>query len=107
MPDGPSLPGGVSVPESVLFRELEGESVLLELDEERYYGLDDVGTRMWLALTRTGSVQEAYEELLDEYDVDPARLRGDLLELLERLEESGLMDVHEVADVHRPGGFDG
>lgn len=88
-----ALSGGVQVPETVLFRELEGESVLLDLDSERYYGLDDVGTRMWLALTRNETVQEAYEDLLGEYDVDPQRLQRDLLALLDRLEEHGLLEV--------------
>lgn len=107
MPEGPDLPGEISVPESVLFRELEGESVLLELDAEQYYGLDDVGTRMWLALTRNDTVQGAFEELLGEYDVEPARLRRDLLELLRRLQESGLMEIHESRDVESPDGSDG
>lgn len=93
MSEAPTFPEGVAVPESVLFRELEGESVLLHLDDEQYYGLDDVGTRMWLALTRNATVGDAYEELLGEYDVDAERLRRDLLALLDRLEEHGLVKV--------------
>jgi len=36
----------ITVPDTVLFRELDGESVLLNLKTESYLGLDDVGTRM-------------------------------------------------------------
>lgn len=42
----------VSVPEDTLMRELEGESVLLNLTNEKYYGLNKVGTRMWNALEK-------------------------------------------------------
>ena len=36
----------VSVPDEVLISNLQDESVILNLDSERYYGLDAVGTRI-------------------------------------------------------------
>ena len=83
----------VRAPENVMFRELEGESVILDLDSESYFGLDEIGTRMWLALNKSDSVEAAYEALLGEYDVDADELRGDLSELLERLVTAGLLKV--------------
>ena len=82
-----------SVPEHVLFRELDGESVLLNLESECYLGLDEVGTRMWAALTTSASVQAAFEELMDEYDVDAERLRSDLTRFIGELMEQGLVEV--------------
>lgn len=41
-----SLPTRVEISPEVLFQELQGEAVLLNLTSERYYGLDDVGMRM-------------------------------------------------------------
>jgi len=84
----------LSVPEDVLMRELGGESVLLNLNRECYFGLDEVGTRMWTALTASESIQAAYERLLDEYEVDGERLRQDLSALIEKLMEQGLVEVH-------------
>ena len=75
----------VTVPEGVLFQKLEGESVLLNLDSEMYYGLDDVGTRMWLTLESSASVGAAYMQLLTEYDVDGDQLLADLIELIQNL----------------------
>ncbi len=87
----------VSAPESVLFRELEGESVLLNVDSESYFGLDDVGTRMWLVLTESDSIQAAYDTLKDEYDVEPELLRRDLIELIEKLSENGLVRIDDAS----------
>jgi hypothetical protein len=87
-----------SVPPHVLVRFLEGESVLLNLETERYFGLDNTGTRMWKAVTAASQINAAYEELLDEYDVDPELLRSNLTDLLGRLLENGLLEVHP-ADV--------
>lgn len=80
-----------------MFREIDGEAVLLELDSGRYYGLDEVGTRMWHALARHRRVEAAAEELLDEYEVAAERLRSDLLAFVEQLADQGLLIVQETA----------
>ncbi|OLP15692.1 hypothetical protein BST81_25010 [Leptolyngbya sp. 'hensonii'] len=85
---------GTRVPPDVLVRELDGESVILNLNTERYFGLNEMGTRMWSALTQSTSIQAAYETLLTEYDVDADLLRQDLQHLVEQLIEHGLVEIH-------------
>ena len=81
----------VTVPDDVLISHLQEESVILNLDSERYFGLDDVGTRFLSVLTSSESIEAAYERLRDEYDVDPQVLRSDLLALIENLIDQGLI----------------
>ena len=81
----------VTVPDDVLISHLQEESVILNLDSERYYGLDDVGTRFLSVLTTSDSIETAYARLRDEYDVDPQVLRADLLALIEKLIDQGLL----------------
>lgn len=76
-----------------LVNHIDGESVLLNLENETYYGLDEVGTRMWSLVTASDSIHAAYEALLAEYDVDADELRGDLSELVEKLVADKLVDV--------------
>jgi hypothetical protein len=83
----------VSVPRDVLVSELAGESVILNLNSECYFGLDPMGTRMWTALTNSESIQAAYDGLLSEYDVGEERLRRDLTDLIGKLLEQGLVEV--------------
>jgi hypothetical protein len=75
----------VRVAPDVLFRLVGEEGVLLNLNTTLYLGLNAVGTRMWSVLGSAGSVQAAYDELLNEYDVEPARLRSDLTEFIDQL----------------------
>jgi len=77
----------------VLVRHLEGESVLLNLDTERYFGLDVTGTRMWALITTMPNIDAAYEKLLEEFEVEPDILRGHLSELLGLLVDNGLLSV--------------
>ncbi len=83
----------VVVPPHVLLQQVGGESVLLNVQKECYFGLDPVGTRMWEALTKGNTVEAAYEELLRTYDVDAERLRRDLEGLIEKLIENGLLET--------------
>src|ERR1700724_3616486 len=88
-----SLSDRVVVPSPVLVRFLDKESVLLNIETERYFGLDETGTRMWQLVTAAPKIEVAYQQLLDEYDVEPDLLRGNLTDLLGRLVENGLLEV--------------
>ena len=83
----------VRVPDDVLISRLQEESVILNLDSERYYGLDDVGTRFLSALTTSDSIEAAYQSLAEEYDVDPEVLQQDLLALIHHLLQQGIIEV--------------
>jgi hypothetical protein len=65
-----SFEARVTMPKDVLISSVEDEAVLLNLNSERYFGLDDVGTRMLSVLTKANSIQVAYETLFDEYEFD-------------------------------------
>ena len=82
------------VPEHVLVQEIEGHSALLHLGSERYFGLDDVGTRVWDAIAATPTIGDAVDRLLDLYDVPAERLRADVTALLAQLAEHGLVEIH-------------
>ncbi|MGB5816190.1 MAG: PqqD family protein [Thermoanaerobaculia bacterium] len=83
----------ISVPQHTLFRELAGEAVLLNLESGTYFGLDETGTAFWQILTTTGTIQEAYDLLLAEYEVEPDDLRQDLSGLLDKLIGHSLVEI--------------
>jgi hypothetical protein len=88
------IQGPVHHPPDVLVQRLpEDELVLLDLVSEEYFGLDTIGTSMWLALTETGDVDRARQRLLDEFDVEPEVLQRDLDAFITRLSGRGLLRV--------------
>ena|ERR1700739_981615 len=89
------------VPSNILIRFLDQESVLLNLNTERYFGLDSVGTRMWQLATSAPTIDAAYFQLIEEFDVDPDTLRSNFSELLDHLVENGLLATQS-ADVGTP-----
>ena len=83
----------VRIPDDVLISRLQEESVILNLDSERYFGLDDVGTRFLSVLTSSDSIETAYQSLAEEYDVDREVLRQDLVALIQNLLQQGIIEV--------------
>ncbi len=81
------------VPGHVLVRYLDGESVLPNLDTEKYFGLDAMGTRMLVVVTAAPCIKTAFESLLEEFDVQREVLRGHLAYFLSCLVDNGLLDV--------------
>ena len=79
------------VSDDVVFRELDGEAVILNLDSGIYFGLDDVGTRFWQLIEQDGRIALALEALESEYDVETEVLRADVDRLVAALVEKGLM----------------
>jgi hypothetical protein len=87
------LPQRVVLSPEALFQEIAGEGVILDLASSSYFGLDEVGVRLWQLLQLDPSLPTACEVLLTEYDVEPAQLEQDLAKLLDQLVEAGLATV--------------
>jgi Coenzyme PQQ synthesis protein D (PqqD) len=83
----------VAIPETVLFRDLDGEAVILATDSGKYFGLNEVGTRMWTLLQHHGEVESACRALLEEYDVAEAQMREDLTRFVDVLAARGLVKI--------------
>ena len=86
----------VTFADTVFAQEVDGEMVLLDMNSENYFGLDAVGTDIWQAMQEKGTLQEVLEALLEQYEVEEDVLKKDLLNFVDKLQESGLVEVKEV-----------
>jgi hypothetical protein len=84
---------GFRISKDVLTQEVAGETVLLDLASESFFGLDAVGTRVWQLLVEGRQRTEIIESLLSEYEVKRPDLERDIDELLEQLAEAGLLRI--------------
>jgi hypothetical protein len=79
------------VSDDVVFRDLAGEAVILNLDSGMYFGLNEVGTRFWHLVSEQGSTEQAIVTLLTEYDVEEGCLRSDIEALVQQLLDKSLV----------------
>lgn len=72
--------------------QLGDESVILDLTDGIYYGLDSIGTSIWTLLGSPRSVQEICDLIQQEYDVGSAACEEAVLALLQDLEARALIE---------------
>lgn len=73
--------------------DLAGETVLLSMKTARYYGLADVGARIWSLLQNPVSVSEISDVIAREYEVSREQCEADVMRFLEELVAHGLIEV--------------
>lgn len=83
----------IAINPTVIYRELSGEVVLLNLQSGVYYGLDSVGSRVWQLLMESRGIDDVCATLLNEYDVSADALRADVERLVGELTDKGLVIV--------------
>jgi hypothetical protein len=83
----------------VVFRDLDGEAVVLDLGSGTYFGLNEVGTRIWQLVAEGHDPSAIIEIVSAEYDADRQTIAADVARLIEELRSRRLI----VGDPdHRP-----
>ncbi len=87
------LPGMPSfeIPASVLHREVDKQMVLLNIESEQYFGLNEVGADIVRRLTGE-PLEEAFTGLANDYEVEPHILRRDVDTFIDALLQAGLLE---------------
>ena len=76
----------------VMWRRMgEEESVLLNVQSEEYYSLNDVGTRTWELIDGQTTTEEIAAKLAEEYEAPLADIEADVRALLQDLRDQGLL----------------
>ena len=83
----------ITIAPEVICRELGGELIILNLENGTYFGLDEIGARIWQLIQEHGSLDKVFAALCDEYEASADTLRRDLLNLVNELCTQGLTRV--------------
>ena len=91
MPAAIDLESSFSVPNEVMSRLVDDETVLLDLASGIYFGLDGVGQRIWEIVAAGQTAGQIAAIIANEYEVDDTRAQTDVVEFLGELLERGLL----------------
>ena len=97
-------PARVEKGDDVIYQALQNEIVLLNIKNQQYFGLDDVGSDMWKLLVEHGDVETVADRVSAEYDVDRATVREDLEALIRNLMAAGLLKAADAPEQGIAGG---
>jgi hypothetical protein len=70
---------------AVLAAEVDGEVVMMSIEEGRYFGLDDIGSDIWKRIDPPCLFAELIDRLTADYDADRAVIAADVRALLLRM----------------------
>jgi hypothetical protein len=85
-----TLDAAISFMPDVVFKDIRGEGVILNMSTGIYFGLDETSTRIWQLIAAHQSLRRVFEHMLEEFDVEPKRLEQDLLGFVGELINRGL-----------------
>jgi PqqD family protein of HPr-rel-A system len=75
--------------------DLGGEAVVLDPQSGRYYGLNELGARIFELARKPRSVERIMQALLQEYDVKADQLKADLIAFLHEMEQRNLIEASD------------
>jgi hypothetical protein len=75
--------------------ELSGETVILNLKDGLYFGLNAVGNSIWQQIQQPTTFSQIRSQILAEYDVEPAVCEQDLVNILNQLHRVGLVEIQD------------
>jgi len=82
----------VSSPEQVS-SQLDNELVILDTKNGGYFGLNEVGSRIWSLMQTPILVSSIRDTLLDEYEVGQEELEMDIINILSALQDVELIQI--------------
>jgi len=77
----------------MLFNEIDGEVVMLSIENSEYYGMDKVGSRIWQLLEKPIPFKELVAKLMEEYEVSEDQCKVDTLGFIEKMTGKKLLIV--------------
>jgi len=77
--------------EEILSNTIDGEVVMMSIEQGYYYGLDEIGSQIWEKLKTGVTLRNIVDQLLQDYDVNREKCERDLLKLMDDLVENDLV----------------
>lgn len=81
--------------EGNIVSDMDGEKVMLSVQNGKYYNLGEMGGAIWDLIEKPTSVKQLITSLMSEYEVEQSRCEQQVISFLELLLEEGLMNVGE------------
>jgi hypothetical protein len=73
--------------------KIDNELVMMSIENGEYYGLDEVGSRIWELIEKPVVVEELVLALLDEFEVERKDCEVETFEFLEELSSKKLLII--------------
>ena len=81
--------------DSIVDAQIDGEIVMMDINNGEYYGLDVIAARIWELMASPKIVSEICEILQQEYKVSEEKCQKDVLGFIDKMIAKGVITIAE------------
>ena len=79
--------------EEIAHRVIEGEAVIVTVDNRTLHSLNEVGTRIWELITQKIPVKEIIKHIYEEFDAPKKEIEQDVFDFINKLKEKEIITL--------------
>ncbi|MGG4095558.1 lasso peptide biosynthesis PqqD family chaperone [Paenibacillus lautus] len=79
--------------EGLLVSDMDGEKVMLSIENGKYYNLGRIGGRIWELISSPVTISNMVDQLVLEYEIEPELCEQQVRLFLKQLATEGLVQV--------------
>lgn len=83
----------ISQAEDQVSTDIDGEVVLMGIENGNYYGFDKILSRIWFIIENPTKISSLIDQLMQEYDVERSVCETDVLNILQEMLEDKLIEI--------------
>ncbi|MFT5083440.1 MAG: hypothetical protein ACI9Y1_001483 [Lentisphaeria bacterium] len=81
--------------ENIVDAVIDGETVMMSIENGQYYGLDNIASRIWQLVEKPIKINDICQSLQEEYNVNQTLCQSDVIAFLDNLKESDVVLVSD------------
>lgn len=78
--------------------DLNGEAVVLNMKNGKYYGLNSVGSSIWSVIQVPSTFDDIKDAVLEEFEIDEATCGKEVKLFLEQMKKEDLLEIVDEED---------
>jgi hypothetical protein len=78
---------------AILASALGEKTVMMDIEQGLYYGLNPVGTSVWQLTEHPTSIQHVCDQLLATFDVSPDRCQRDVMHVISHMLQHDIVEI--------------
>jgi hypothetical protein len=83
----------ITISQDVVWRDMGGEIVILDLATQHYFGLTGAGNDIWHLIVEHGISEKIVERLIEKFEVEASVAQVDFDRIVHELAEKGMIKI--------------
>lgn len=79
----------------IMHNDIDGEAVMMSIEQNSFYGIDEIGTQIWNFLENPTTPEKIITEMMQHYNVEREKCESDLMNFLNEILNNKLILIND------------